>query len=56
MTAMKAPIVRTELIMLRNTAEAASACTMRYCRANMITMGMAGMAVVSTASLITGLP
>src|SRR5271169_2840461 len=31
---MKTPIVTTEPITLKNTAEAASACAMRYCRAN----------------------
>jgi feruloyl esterase len=35
---------------------AASARAMRYCRANMITIGMVGIAVVRTASLTTGLP
>ena len=53
---MKIPIVTTEPITLRNTAEAASACATRYCRANMITIGMVGIAVVSTASLTMGLP
>jgi hypothetical protein len=53
---MKTPIVTTEPITLRNTAEAASACTVRYCRANIITIGMVGMAVVKTASLAMGLP
>ena len=53
---MKIPIVITKPITLRNTAEAASASTTRYWRANMTTMGMAGMAVVSTASLTVGLP
>jgi hypothetical protein len=53
---MNAPIVITEPITLRNTAEAVSASAARYWTANMITMGMDGMAVVSTAWLTIGLP
>ena len=53
---MKIPIVTIEPITLRNTAEAASSCATRYCSANMITIGMVGMAVVSTASLTMGSP
>ena len=49
--AMKAPIVMTEPITLRNTAETTSASAARYWTANMITIGMDGMAVVSTALL-----
>ena len=53
---MKTPIVITEQITLRNTAEAASASRTRYGRASMVTIGMAGMAVVTTASLTIGVP
>ena len=44
---MKIPIVMTEPITLRNTADAVSASAMWYWRANMITIGMVGMAVAS---------
>jgi len=54
--AMKTPIVMTEQITLRNTADVASASATRYWTANMMTIGMAGMAVVSTAALTIGLP
>ena len=54
-SAIKAPMVTTELIELRRTAEAASACATWYCVASMITIGIIGMAVVSTASLTMGL-
>ena len=53
---MKIPIVTIEPMTLRNTAEAASSCATRYCSANMITIGMVGIAVVSTASLTVGSP
>lgn len=51
---MKIPNVTTDPVTLRNTAEAASACATRYCKANMITIGMVGMAVASTAWLTMG--
>jgi hypothetical protein len=54
-SAMKAPMVTTELIELIGAAEAASACATWYCVASMITIGIIGMAVVSTASLTMGL-
>jgi hypothetical protein len=53
---MKIPIVTSEPIMLRKTEDAASSCAIRYCKANIITIGIVGMAVVNTASLTTGLP
>src|ERR1700689_1218327 len=53
---MKAPNVMTEPITLRNTAETISSSAARYWTANMITIGMDGMAVVSTALLTIGLP
>jgi short chain dehydrogenase len=55
-SAMNTPIVMTELITLRNTAEAISASAARYWTASRITIGMEGMAVVSTALLTIGLP
>jgi len=53
---MKIPIVTTEPITLRNTAEAASACATRYCRANMITIGMVGIAVRQHRLADNGIP
>jgi hypothetical protein len=51
---MNIPIVMTELITLRNTAVAASASARWYLRVSMVTIGMVGMAAVSTVSLRMG--